>query len=84
MFAALVEMIEHNSGRGFHNVDQGHPAYRCAKDASGKFGDSPERNDLFQTLLQFDEKYHDEIRDLSTWQKFCRFASESFSMSGSG
>ena len=68
-----------SGGTHHHAVQPADSASACSSAA-----DSPERNDLFQTLLQFDEKYHDEIRDLSTWQKFCRFASESFSMSGGG
>ena len=33
IFEALVRAIETNSGIGFHNDDQGHPAYRAgAKD----------------------------------------------------
>ena len=43
-------MIETNSGIGFHNCDQGHPAYLLGAD-DGKVdpvmgGDSPEKNDL--------------------------------------
>ena len=77
MFRALVRMIDSNSGIGFHNLDQGHPAY--GRGSQGivdpeKWGDGPEHNGLFQTLKRFDWKYHAEVQDLSTWEKFCAFA----------
>ena len=78
IFRALVRTIKTNSGDGFHNCDQGHPAYRAGANGgdSVKFGDSPEQNDLFQLLASFDQTYHgvDPNPDLSTWQKFCTFA----------
>ena len=77
MFRALVQMIDGNSGVGFHNLDQGHPAYALGSRGTvdpEKLGDGPEHNGLFQTLKRFDWKYHDEIQDLSTWEKFCSFA----------
>ena len=80
MFEALVEMIKSNAGRGFHNTDQGHPAYGAGARGEVAHGDTPEQNDLFQVLQRFDREHHDSIRDLSTWQKFCRFAFEHFSM----
>ena len=78
IFKALVHMIETNSGEGFHNSDQGHPAYLLGAN-DGKVdsvmgGDSPEQNDLFKLLASFDQEFHDAGPDLSTWQKFCAFA----------
>ena len=80
MFEALVEMIASDTGRGFHNVDQGHPAYLTGARGDIGMGDGPDENSLFQVLQRFDRKYHEEICDLSTWQKFCRFAADHFSM----
>ena len=82
IFKALVRMIETNSGIGFHNCDQGHPAYLLGAD-DGKVdpvmgGDSPEKNDLFELLASFDQAFHDNGPDLSTWQKFCAFAVKAF------
>ena len=79
IFRALVRMIKTNSGDGFLNSDQGHPAYLLG--AQGKVnpvagGDSPEQNTLFKLLASFDQTYHGVVPnpDLSTWQKFCAFA----------
>ena len=84
IFKALVRMIETNSGTGFLNGDQGHPAY--ALGAQGEIdpvagGDSPENNDLFKLLASFDQEFHDEGPDLSTWEKFCTFAIDAFNRS---
>ena len=82
IFRALVLSIKTNSGDGFHNSDQGHPAYRAGaggKD-SANLGDSPEKNTLFKLLASFDEAYHGEAPnpDLSTWKKFCAFAVDAY------
>ena len=84
IFEALVRAIETNSGIGFHNSDQGHPAYRAgAKDgdkAAPIWGDSPEKNKLFKLLTSFDQEFleYETRPDLSTWQKFCAFAVEAY------
>jgi hypothetical protein len=80
IFKALTHSIRSNSGIGFHNSDQGHPAYELGAQGadSAAWGDSPERNCLFQLLTSFDPTYHeDEGPNLSTWQRFCAFAVES-------
>ena len=61
IFEALVRMIKSNAGTGFHNDDQGHPAYTLG--AKGEVdpvagGDSPEENTLFKLLASFDQTYH--------------------------
>ena len=90
IYTALVRAIETNSGIGFHNSDQGHPAYRAgAKDGDEVnriWGDSPEENELFKLLLSFKELHKGETGpDLSTWQKFCAFAVEAYDRAhGSG
>ncbi|WP_428273504.1 hypothetical protein [Candidatus Palauibacter sp.] len=71
MFEALVEMIASGSGRGIHNCDHGHPTYYSGANGRVELGDSPEENDLFRTLQRFNRKHHEEIRDVSTWRKFC-------------
>ena len=76
-FRALVEMIESNSGVGFVNADQGHPAYAMGR--RGKIdavagGDGPEDNRLFKVLQRFAPEHHEKIQDLRTWPKFCSFA----------
>ncbi len=73
-FRALVEMIKSNSGVGFLNADQGHPAYAAGRRGEIVHGDSPEDNCLFKLLQQFAPEHHEQIQDLRTWPKFCSFA----------
>lgn len=80
IWRALVHAIESNSGIGFTcNNDQGHPAYVTAAEgeAMPDVADTPERSTLFNLLASFGPEFH-ETRDLSTWQKYCRFAVESY------
>lgn len=84
-FRALVEMIESNSGVGFVNADQGHPAYAMGR--RGEIdavtgGDSPEVNSLFKLLRRFAPEHHEQIQDLRTWPKFCSFAFAASQRSG--
>ena len=84
IFKALVRMIETNTGIGFLNGDQGHPAYTLG--AQGVVdpvagGDSPENNRLFNLLASFDQEFHDGGPNLSTWEKFCTFAVDAFNRS---
>ena len=84
IFKALVRMIEINSGTGFHNLDQGHPAYRLGaigEPDSVAEGEATEKSALFQLLKSFDQWFHDEGSDLSTWEKFCAFAVASYDRS---
>ena len=74
VFRAIVEMIASNSGVGFHNCDQGHPAYRVRARGGIGMGDGPGENRLFQLLQTFDQKCHQEVCDLSTWDSFCKLA----------
>ena len=72
MFDAMVEMVASNSGTGVRNCDQGHPTYHLGAEGKVGLGDSPEENRLFRTLQRFNRKHHRTIRDLSTWDKFCK------------
>ena len=71
IFRALVEMIASNSGIGVLNCDQGHPAYRVGAEGTAGMGDGPERNPLFEMLREFSSECHEQIYDLSTWDRFC-------------
>lgn len=73
-FKALVLMIDSNAGIGFHNKDQGHPAYRLGATGQVGMGDSPDANALFKMLASFNKRLHGEGPDLSTWEKFCTYA----------
>ena len=58
IFKAFVHMIATISGVGFHNGDQGYPAYLFGAN-DGKVdpvmgGDSPEKNGIFKLLASFD------------------------------
>lgn len=85
-YRGLKALIENGSGYGFHNADMGHPAY--AMGSMGKinfntWGDSPERNTLFQELSNLskelkargvEKNQYGWWYDFSDWQKFCQFA----------
>ncbi len=81
IYKALVHMIDSNTGTGFINADQGHPAYILG--ASGRvdvdtWGDSPGRNILFKLVSSLCEQLPGIEPDLSTWEKFCSFATNAF------
>src|SRR6266513_3499845 len=53
LYRGLLCLVTSNSGYGFCNNDQGHPAYAVGR--SGQYdhkqwGDSPERNNLFNMM----------------------------------
>ncbi len=85
IYKALVMMIDTDSGAGFHNGDQGHPAYRLgASDGtsdSNAWGDGPEQNTLFKMLVALSPNFLEDSSvgpDLTTWQKFCAFATDAY------
>ena len=81
IYKALVHMIDSNTGTGFINDDQGHPAYILGASGSvdaGKWGDTPERNILFKLVSSLCEQLPGIEPDLSTWERFCSFATEAF------
>lgn len=83
IWRALVHAIESNSGIGFTcNNDQGHPAYLTGAEGEvmPDVADTPERSTLFNLLVSFGPEFHQnpENPDLSTWQKYCSFAVESY------
>ncbi len=81
IYKALVMMIEANSGIGFHNHDQGHPAYRLGADGKEGMGDGAEQNALFKMVAALSTELaenSDMKPSLSTWQKFCTFATEAY------
>ncbi len=76
IFDTLAHAIKTNSGIGFHNADQGHPAYMAGatNQDSETWGDSPEQNRMFKLLASFDRDLHENGPNLSTWEKFCTYA----------
>ena len=90
LLRALLDQVRRNTGLGFHNNDQGHPAYTIGK--SGKwdynaFGDSPEHNSLYQMLKDLSEELKD-CRDFRhcdlvfSWADFCRLATDAYAKKG--
>jgi hypothetical protein len=85
LYLGLVSLVKRNSGDGFQNCDQGHPAYAVGR--SGKFdydawGDSPEHNKLFKlmhtlsvSLSEAEIDNSSEIVDyVFCWADFCQLA----------
>ena len=86
LFTALLKMVKSADGTGFHNHDQGHPAYvagRSGKHDFAALGDSPERNSLFQMMQALSESlsgctdfaHTDFVTD---WAAFCRLATDAY------
>ncbi len=81
IWKALVHAISSNSGIGIScNADQGHPVY--VRGMEGEIvpdsADTPDTSKLFNLLASFDPMFHEEFQDLSTWEKFCSFAVQSY------
>jgi len=87
IYRSLLDSVCANSGHGFHNGDQGHPAYRTGAQGEllsfGAIGDHPDHNHLYKMMRELSEalKDHPELRrpDLVlSWQEFCRIAVDSY------
>ena len=86
LFDSLLNSIKSNSGNGFHNNDQGHPAYRigCDEDIEIKdHGDTPERNELFKMMRELSESLEgctDFSPDdfVTKWSDFCKMATDAY------
>jgi hypothetical protein len=85
VYDALIHAIRTNSGIGFHNADQGHPAYLLGCEGKSDYhelGDSPEENKLYQLLIGLSESLGDSAQPpIRTWQDFCRLAVDSYKRS---
>lgn len=85
LYNGLVALVRSNSGQGFHNNDQGHPAYVMG--AQGKvdheqWGDSPTHNHLFKIMRELSLDTHTEQgRDPLAWQDFCELATSAYETS---
>ncbi len=85
IYKALIHMIDSNTGIGFINADQGHPSYAAGASGhvnagtwAGTWGDAPEQNILFKLISSLCELLPGIEPDLSTWEKFCSFATDAF------
>jgi hypothetical protein len=79
IYDALIHAIKSNFGIGFHNHDQGHPAYCMgAKDGRVDFhtwGDAPEQNRLFQMVCELSKQYGSNAGlEVPSWEQFCELA----------
>jgi hypothetical protein len=82
VFKSLIHAIKTNSGIGFHNNDQGHPAYRMGIIGEidlKTWGDSPEQNTMFQLLSTLSAVLGESERPrIESWEEFCGFAVDSY------
>lgn len=77
IYRCMKYAIRKNSGIGFRNNDQGHPAYAAGAAGKEGMGDSPEENEFFKLVSVLHPKFCNEgDHDLSTWQGFCEMATE--------
>jgi hypothetical protein len=85
LYHGLLSLVSSNSGHGFCNNQQGHPAYVAGQDGSFDFtqlGDSPEHNILFKMMHSLSCDLHvaelDNKSEISQyvycWADFCRLA----------
>ena len=76
IYDALIHAIKTNSGIGFHNNDQGHPAYMSgAEDGSENMGDTREENKLYQMLVRLSDRYGKSRGvQVRNWREFCQLA----------
>jgi hypothetical protein len=85
LYRGLLLLVTSNSGHGFVNGDQGHPAYAVGRTGQHDYptwGDSPDRNRLFQMMHTLSVELSDaEIDDSSeigdyifSWSDFCNLA----------
>ncbi len=92
IYHGLKLVIEHGQGRGFHNHDRGHPAYKVGAAGTvntAQLGDGPDQNRLYKMLAELSYRLSDvddHIRrtDFTKWQNFCQFAVECHQRKGSG
>jgi hypothetical protein len=84
LYRALLHSVKTNQGHGFHNDDQGHPAYRLGtQTGEGGMGDTPKDNAMFRMMreLSLSIESAGEFRKediVASWQDFCRLATEGY------
>ena len=89
IYQGLLCLVRSNSGVGFCNGDQGHPAYAVGREGKydyQTFGDSPEHNRLFKMMHELSVALSEGDLDGSSelgnciysWADFCRIAYEAY------
>jgi len=85
IYQGLLSLVKSNSGIGFANHDQGHPAYATGRKGTfdhAQWGDSPEHNQLFRLMhslsVSLSEAEIDDSSEISeyvfSWSDFCHIA----------
>jgi len=85
IYQGLLALVNNNSGCGFCNNDQGHPAYAIGRKGEHNYqqwGDSPEHNKLFNMMhtlsVELNAAEIDGQSEISeyvfSWQDFCILA----------
>jgi len=88
IYESLRFAVKSNSGLGFLNADQGHPAYRVGRTGGHDFhalGDAPEHNRLFKMMHELsisanaaDESFSASGDLVFSWADFCRLATDAY------
>jgi hypothetical protein len=95
VYRGLLCLVKSNSGYGFCNNDQGHPAYAVGRSGTvdhDQFGDSPERNHLFRMMhtlsVDLSAGEIDESSEIEEyvfcWADFCNLAYGAYQESRGG
>src|SRR2546421_12650578 len=95
IYRGLLGLVNSNSGYGFCNNDQGHPAYAVGRSGTvdyDQFGDSPERNHLFRMMhtlsVDLSAGEIDESSEIAEyvfcWADFCNLAYAAYQESCGG
>jgi len=85
IYRGLLALVERNSGFGFCNNDQGHPAYGIGRGGTADYeqwGDSPNHNILFKMMhalsVELSAAEVDNSAEISRyvfcWSDFCHIA----------
>lgn len=86
IYSSFLYMVKSNSGIGFLNEDQGHPAYVLGREDKAdyeKLGDLPEKNELYQMMKELSVFFGDSSdfsrEDLVfSWSDFCKMAADAY------
>jgi hypothetical protein len=89
IYQGLLSLVKNNSGFGFANNDQGHPAYAVGCNGTidiEKWGDSPDKNLLFKMMHELSVDLSAAEIDQSSeigeyifsWSDFCSLAYDAY------
>lgn len=86
IYGSVMNSVRANSGFGFINGDQGHPAYRSGATGTSPqlaLGDHPDHNRLYKIMRELSEalKDHPELGKSNlvlSWKDFCKMAVNSY------